>query len=253
VDPNPAFVLVGVLAGVTSGLFGLGGGLVVVPVLSALGVSMQEAVGTSLLVVLGNGLASATQHARHGNVHLRRGLAMALGAVPAAAGASAVAGLLPEVLLSAAFLVMLLCGGVLLLRRKQIAPPSGPDRPVAPWAAPATGALGGTMAGLFGVGGGVFVVPLQVLLLRSTMHAAVGTSLVVVSASALVALVAHAAQGHVMWWVGGLTALGGFVGAPLGVRVAQWLSDRRLRVAFVAFLALLAGTMLVQTLQGLDG
>lgn len=245
-DANPAFVLVGVLSGVSSGLFGLGGGLVVVPVLVTLGASMQAAVGTSLVVVLGNAVAGAAQHARHGNVRFSRGLGMAAGAVPLAAAGSAVAGFLPEALLSALFLLMLLVGGALLLRREP--PVARVERPVAPWAAPATGALGGLMAGLFGVGGGAFVVPLQVLLLRSTMHQAVGTSLLVVSASAVVALVTHAAQAHVLWAVGALVALGGFVGAPLGARLAQRLTDRRLRLAFVAFLAVLAGTMLVQTL-----
>lgn len=250
-DGHPAFLLVGVLAGVASGLFGLGGGLVIVPALVTVGASMPVAVGTSLLVVLGNGLASASQHARHGNVRLSRGLWMALGAVPAAAGGSAVAGFLPEVLLTGLFLVMLLIGGTLLLRRRPVAPPGATVRPIPRWAAPTTGAMGGLMAGLFGVGGGAFVVPLQVLLLRSTMHAAVGTSLVVVSASALIALVAHALQGHVAWSVGVLAALGGFVGAPLGVRIAQRLSDRRLRVAFVAFLTLLAGTMLADLVRAL--
>lgn len=250
-DAHPAFVLVGFVAGLTSGLFGLGGGVVVVPTLVVGGAQMPLAVGTSVFVVLANALAGTAQHARQGNVRGRRGMGLAAGAIPLAFVGSYFAGFLPEALLRGLFVVMLVAGGTLLLRRNRGG--GQPRQARGRWVAPATGGLAGLFAGLFGVGGGAFLVPLQVLLLGARMQDAVGTSLFVVIASTTVALATHAAQGHVVWGIGGLIALGGVVGSPVGALLAQRLGDRRLRVGFVLFLLALAVTMIVQTVRAMNG
>ncbi len=98
----------------------------------------------------------------------------------------------------------------------------------------------GVMSGLFGVGGGVILVPLLVLLFQFEQHEAQGTSLVaLVPPTGLLAFLNYAHAGHVNWTVGLLLMPGVFFGGMLGSRVAQTLSPGKMRRVFAALLFLL--------------
>lgn len=98
----------------------------------------------------------------------------------------------------------------------------------------------GVAAGLFGVGGGVLLVPLLVLLFGFEQHTAQGTSLIaLVPPVGILAFLNYAHAGHVNWTVGLLIMPGVFLGGLLGSRLAQKLSPRRMRRVFAIFLFIL--------------
>jgi uncharacterized membrane protein YfcA len=98
----------------------------------------------------------------------------------------------------------------------------------------------GVAAGLFGVGGGVLLVPLLVLLFGFEQHMAQGTSLVaLVPPVGILAFLNYAHAHHVNWTVGLLIMPGVFLGGLLGSRLAQMLSPRRMRRVFAIFLFIL--------------
>lgn len=98
----------------------------------------------------------------------------------------------------------------------------------------------GVAAGLFGVGGGVLLVPLLVLLFGFDQHMAQGTSLIaLVPPVGILAFLNYAHAGHVNWKVGLLIMPGVFVGGLLGSHLAQRLSPRRMRRVFAIFLFVL--------------
>jgi uncharacterized protein len=98
----------------------------------------------------------------------------------------------------------------------------------------------GVAAGLFGVGGGVLLVPLLVLLFGFKQHTAQGTSLMaLVAPVSLLAVLNYASKHEVNWTVGLLIMPGVFVGGLLGGRLAQKISPRRMRQAFAVFLLVL--------------
>src|SRR5579862_6987894 len=100
--------------------------------------------------------------------------------------------------------------------------------------------LVGVCAGLFGVGGGVLLVPLLVLLFGFEQHIAQGTSLVaLVPPTGLLAFVNYAHVHEVSWVVGLLIMPGVFLGGLYGSRLAQKLSPRRMRRVFAGFLFVL--------------
>ena len=102
-------------------------------------------------------------------------------------------------------------------------PPTGHLAP-----AVATGASGGLLAGLFGVGGGLIMVPLQVLLLATPIRMASRISLGVVLFSSVSAVITHQLSGSGLQWVTGLTiAIAGLFGAPLGARWLHRFTDRQ--------------------------
>ena len=98
----------------------------------------------------------------------------------------------------------------------------------------------GMMAGMFGVGGGVLLVPLLVLLFHYEQHRAQGTSLVaLVPPTGLLGFLTYARAGHVSWKVGLLIMPGVLLGGLLGSRFAQKLSPRNMRRVFAVLLFVL--------------
>jgi uncharacterized protein len=102
------------------------------------------------------------------------------------------------------------------------------------------GALAGLTGGLFGVGGGIVLIPILTGRLQLSQHEAHGTSLAVIGATALAGLVVYGGAAHVAWGTALLVGLASAVGAPLGAWLSRRVSPRDLRLAFAIFLVLVA-------------
>lgn len=103
-----------------------------------------------------------------------------------------------------------------------------------------TGVAAGLAGGLFGVGGGIVLVPLLTGALRLTQHEAHGTSLAAVGATAIAALVVYGVHGQVAWGTAVLVGLASVLTARYGARLAARTSSRDLRRAFALLLVLVA-------------
>ncbi|MGH2775711.1 MAG: sulfite exporter TauE/SafE family protein [Actinomycetota bacterium] len=114
----------------------------------------------------------------------------------------------------------------------------------------AFGILTGALSALFGVGGGLVMVPFMVLALGSDQHLAEGTSLLVIVPTAIVGVIAHTRRGYVSFKHAAFLAAGGVVGSFLGATLALQLEESVLRVILGVFLALTGASMIVQTLRG---
>jgi uncharacterized membrane protein YfcA len=101
----------------------------------------------------------------------------------------------------------------------------------------AAGVLVGVMSALFGVGGGILMVPFMVLALGEEQHLAEGTSLLVILPTAVTGVLAHRRRGYVSFHTGMLLALGGSAGAWVGALLALRLSADSLQIAFGILLA----------------
>jgi uncharacterized protein len=102
------------------------------------------------------------------------------------------------------------------------------------------GVVGGIASGLFGIGGGVVLIPIFGLLLAFDQHKAQGTSLVaLIPPTGLLAVLAYAKAGYVSWLTGVLLIPGLFVGGIIGARIAKRIEPRRMRQVFAVLLFLL--------------
>ncbi|MGO1410565.1 sulfite exporter TauE/SafE family protein [Microbacterium sp.] len=99
------------------------------------------------------------------------------------------------------------------------------------------GLVAGFMSGLFGVGGGVLIVPLLVMFVGFGQKRAAGTSGALIVVTAAVGVVSYAAHGNVDWFVAVLLAAGGVAGAPIGAHLLHRFNEAVVRWVFVAFLA----------------
>ncbi|CCQ75049.1 sulfite exporter TauE/SafE family protein [Magnetospira sp. QH-2] len=251
----------GVVAGLIAGLLGVGGGIVVVPVLfHVFGmldidpmVRMHAAVGTSLAVIVPTGLSSARAHWRRQAVDtgiLRAwGSWIVVGVLLGSAFAARLDGKILTIMFG--FLAVIVASRLLFGR---------PDKairdrlPPAPWSQTIAAAIGGLSA-MLGIGGGTFSVPVLTICGRP-IHRAVGTAAALGLIIALPGAIGFMVAG---WSAPGLPPLSlGYVNllalaaiipmsvlaAPLGAKLAHRLKAEHLRRAFAIFLFFVAGRML---------
>lgn len=109
------------------------------------------------------------------------------------------------------------------------------------------GFAAGGAGGLFGVGGGLVLIPILTSALGLTQHRAHGTSLAVIGFAALVSVVVYGSHGNVAWFTAALIAAGSLLTARLGARLAARTSARGLTRAFAVFLVVVAIRLLVST------
>ena len=108
------------------------------------------------------------------------------------------------------------------------------------------GLVAGFFSALFGVGGGIVIVPLLVLVLGFQTRPATGTSLAAIGVTALAGTMAYSAHGHVDPALAALVGVPASVGAVAGTALQQRVANRTLSLAFALLLAVIAVTLLVR-------
>jgi uncharacterized protein len=243
-------LLLGTLTGTLSGLLGIGGGLLMVPALTIFGVSLVQATATSLVGVFLSAFSGSVQNLRMGELNWRVSLILAAFGIFTAQAGAWLGDRIPDHWLSLAFAGLLLVTIYLMNLRQSLKTrqsSGGNAPPIATHPAPirfaptaGIGLLAGLLSGLFGVGGGLVMVPLQMLFLSEPIKSAIRTSLGAIVAIAISALAQHAWNGNVLWIPGLCLGLGGIVGAQLGSRLLPKLPDRTVNLMFRVTLILLA-------------
>jgi uncharacterized membrane protein YfcA len=115
--------------------------------------------------------------------------------------------------------------------------------PVPAWRYIVIGLTGGFLSGLFGVGGGVLMVPLLVLLAIPDQRRASATSLLAIIPTALAGVINYGSQGQVAIVIAAIVAVGGVVGSWLGARLLRRINVTALRWAFIGLLVVVAAWM----------
>jgi hypothetical protein len=236
-------LLFGLMAGALGGLMGVGGGILLVPLLvHALGLGQHEAQGTSLAFVTVTALVAAALYFRQGNLDVALAIYLSVGAVLGVLLGAALARRITARRLRQAFGVLILATAVRIL--VQVPAHAGPP---SPWPMAANVLLGlavGASSGLLGIGGGTILVPVLVLGERYAQHVAQGVSLMMILPTGVVGAWSHARHGHVVRpLLPGLMA-GGAGGAVLGALLANRIQAPALSRLFAIFLLLVAAQMI---------
>jgi uncharacterized membrane protein YfcA len=232
------------------GLLGGGGSILAVPILVyVFGMDAKPALATSLLVVAVSSAIGATQHARRGNVWLRAALTFGGVAMVGAYGGARLAAYVPSHVLLLLFAGLLGVTATVMLRGT--APGRrAPEAATAAFPRLAAEGLGvGMVTGLLGAGGGFLIVPVLMTLGGLPMHAAVGTSLLVIALNAGTALLGYLAHVSLDLRIAALVTVAAVTGSLLGGRLAARLPAATLRRAF-AGLVLAMGVAIVGSETG---
>lgn len=238
-------VLVGVLAGVTSGLFGVGGGIVIVPALVMLAAFPHKlATGTSLTAIVPISSAAVIGYATGGEVDWAAALCVSAGAIVGAVVGTRLLVSLPTRVLQIVFAVTMILTAVRLLFDDADADGRGGLTVAMVAAMVALGLAAGILAGLLGVGGGIFIVPALTLLFGVPHVLAKGTSLAVIVPTAVVGTIRNRQAGLTALRPAAIVGTAGIASAFLASRVSLGLDARVSQALFAGLLVFAAARLL---------
>lgn len=255
--------IVGLLAGVMSGMFGVGGGIVMVPTLIAFfGMGMLDANATSLAaMLLPVGILGVINYYKAGLINLKHSLWLSIGLFGGSFGGAALAVSIDVSILAklyAAFLLYVAVGYLNIPKliakytnKTKQAPINKSEERIerAFWIYIAVGILAGLIAGMFGKGGGLVIVPMLIKFFQYDTKAATATSLAALQLPVgLPSVIVYAEQGHLNLLYAALMAVGIVAGVFFGSKLALNIPAASFKKVYAVFLVGVAGYMVVKYL-----
>lgn len=238
--------------GLAGGMFGIGGGLIAIPVLGYLyGMDQHLAQGTALVMIAPNVLVAVWRYHQKHRIDVRAVAVISLFAMAATYASARVATSLDARVLHFAFAIFLAVLAATFLRMADGTVDQGnASEPVKCARLPARvlpvlGLLSGSISGMFTVGGSLVIVPALVKYFGMAQTRAQGLALALVVPGAVIALATYAGEGHVSWTVGLPLAIGGMLSVSWGVTLAHRFPASRLRLMFCTVLLGTAGMILL--------
>ncbi len=287
---NIAAILgLGGAVGLLSGIFGVGGGFLMTPLLIMLGIPPTVAAASDSNQIVGASTSGTLAHFRLGNVDFKMGLLLLVGGVAGGSVGVRIIKLLramgnADFLINVTYVLMLgLVGGYMFFESLQSL--RAPRAEAASKPAPAgesmyercirsmpwqtdfprsgvrlsllmplgLGALVGVLAAIMGVGGGFIMVPVMVYLLRMPMHVVVGTSLFQILFTCVNVTIMQSIENHTVDFILALLLLiGSSVGAQVGTRIGKKLQGDQLKILLATLVLAVMGKMLFDLLARPD-
>ena len=216
-------IAVGFVAGTMGSLLGVGGGIIMVPALTLLGLSPVQTASTSLIAVASTSVSSTIEYSRHKRIDYRLGLEITIFAIPGAVLGAIMSEYLSEGSFKLLFGIILVLTGIYILYKNSILKDTGvKKRSMVPRAAVFAATFGGgIISSLFGVGGGIIYVPAMLLVLGITMHRAAPTSQFILMITSMAGVLVHSYLLHPDYLQALALSAGAFVGAQIGARISR--------------------------------
>lgn len=276
-DVFAAFIapaLAGVFVGVMSGLLGVGGGTIMVPIFRlAFGMSPLASTATSLFAIIPTSISGVVAHARAKTCVPKLGLALGVGGAVMSPMGVWLASVSPGWLVICVAAIVIGFSAFKMFKKAVKCAPTPragraggnvqaasakavPDQPVLSRKQYLQGACIGLIAGLasgyVGVGGGFIMVPLMLAVLGIPMSLASGTSLIAIMILAIPGVIEQGLLGNIEYLAGIAIVVGSIPGALVGARLVRMVPERQLRFIFGGFL-LVAAIMLMLNEFGILG
>ncbi|MFN8523197.1 MAG: sulfite exporter TauE/SafE family protein [Chloroflexota bacterium] len=248
---SPSFylllALLGAGSGIVSGLLGIGGAIIIVPVLLYLPewlgfdtIEIKRAAAIAVAQVVAASLTGALMHGRHGHVHRRLLIYVSVASTIGALAGGVISAYAPsDALLIVAALLATTAAALMLLPRAADAAEHNDHAPFNPALALGSGAAIGLLIGLIGIGS-FLMVPAMIFLLRQRTRVAMATVLAVAFPTALAGLIGKFATNQVPLWESVAIVIGAIPGAQIGSIISARLQPRLLRALYAALVIIIA-------------
>jgi uncharacterized membrane protein YfcA len=235
-------VLVGVLTGMLSGMFGLGGAVISTPGIRLLGATALQAVGSTLPSILPSSVSGSVRYEREHLINGRIVLLTSAFGIPASVAGSELSGAVPGdghlLMLATAALVGFTAYRTAFSRLRVVE--LEPVLHTEVWRLAIIGAAAGMLSGLLGVGGGIIMVPLFSLWVGLSLKSTIATSLACVGLFALPGTLTHWYLGHIDWAFAIALAIGVIPGAWIGAHFTVTAGEPLLRRTVGSALGIIA-------------
>ncbi len=242
------YIFMGFGIGAVAGLLGIGGGFLLVPLLTLTGTPIHIAIGTSISCIIAGSLASSYSHYRKGRVLFKVAILNALVSLPFAVLGSYATGFFNSSELSLAFSAVLFYAAFKMAKNKtrpkneQCSKSKIDYRRVS-----IVGALAGSVSGFFGIGGGVVRVPLFFSFIGIPMHYAIATSSFSIFFTAAAGSLSHYAMGQVDVIKVALIAPAMIAGGYIGAKITHKVNQKNLKRWFSVVMAVISAMMVLKT------
>lgn len=256
-------VVLGFFAGLLGALTGIGGGVLLTPILALhFGIPIRQAIGASLVAVITTSAASSSVHLQRHTTDIRLGMTLELATSLGAAVMAYLVGYFNRGVLEGFFAAFLLYSSIMILSKggkiadeasapalngDVVIPPYEPQRyPLGLGASLVAGAL----SGLLGIGGGPIKVPVMFIFMNVPLMVATATSNFMIGVTAAASAIVYYRRGDIQPEVAAPLAVGVFLGSLLGARLAPRVHTRIVMYLLVAVMLYLAGHLVFHLLQG---
>ncbi len=220
----------GFAAGLLGSIIGLGGGIIIVPVLTFFGFSPALASSNSIFAVFSNAIASSISYAKQRRIDYSIGLKLGLLSIPGTVVGAYVSSEITPSIFKILFALILISASVYIFSKRKIEPKNYNLSKQIMILAVGASFFAGIISGLFGVGGGIIFVPLMVVAMGLSMKNAAPTSQFILLFASGSALVTHTLLGHPDFYQALLLAIGAFVGGLVGARLSLEIKENSLKI-----------------------
>jgi len=234
------YLLLAVFIGMLAAMFGLGGGFLIVPVLTLAGVPIHHAVGTSSFIIVFSSLSAIVGYSRQKKIEYGTGIMLA---IPSIVGAYL--GAYATVFIDAHVLKIIFAFVLVIVAVKMAKNNESVRVRINKKVIPFGGFVAGIASGLLGVGGGIINVPF-LSYTGLSIHSAVATSSFSIFFSSFTASIKHFLLGNIEPLWAAIFIPGIIIGAQIGARVAVKIKAKNLKTAFAVFLIILAILMILR-------
>ncbi len=258
-------VVLGFFAGLLGALTGIGGGVLLTPVLALyFGIPIREAIGTSLVAVITTSAASSSVHLQRHTTDIRLGMTLELATALGAAVTAYLVGYFNRNFLEGLFAAFLLYSAITILsKRGKVKPLEGDESaaaveegvipPYEPKRYPlglAASLAAGSLSGLLGIGGGPIKVPVMYIFMNVPLMVATATSNFMIGVTAAASAIVYYRRGDILVQYTAPLAVGVFVGSLLGARLAPRVHTKIVVYLLVGVMFYLAGHLTLHLLRG---
>ena len=230
----------GFVAGILGSIIGLGGGIIVVPVLTFFGFSPTLAASNSLFAAFSNAVGSTVSYSRQKRIDYSLGLNLGLLSIPGTVLGAYLSSDVTPVIFKILFGLVLISSAVYIFMRKKIETREKNLTKQMIVFVIAASFFAGIISSFFGIGGGIVFVPLMVVGIGMTMKKAAPTSQFILLFASLSGIITHSILGHPDFLQAGLLAAGAFVGGIIGARISLDIKERSLQILVSAIIIIAA-------------
>ena len=243
----------GFAAGILGSMIGLGGGIIVVPVLTFLGIPPTVAASNSLFAALSNAIASTISYSKQKRIEFSLGLKLGLLTVPGTVLGAVISSDVSSEIFKILFgIVLVFSAAYIFLRKKLETKEKTLSKQMMVFAIGAS-FFAGIVSSFFGIGGGIIFVPLMVVGMGMAMKRAAPTSQLILLFASLSGVIVHSILGHPDFLQAGLLAIGSFFGGLVGARLSLEIKERYLQILISVVILIAAGKLFIDSLSGNSG
>jgi len=243
------FVLLGFAAGILGSMIGLGGGIILVPILTFLGFPPTAAASNSLFGALSNAVASTISYSRQKRIVYSLGLKLGLLSVPGTVLGALLSTNVASDIFKILFGFVLIASAVYIFIRKKIETTEKTFSTQMLIFAVGASFFAGLISAFFGIGGGIIFVPLMLVGMGMAMKKAAPTSQLILLFSSLSGVITHSILGHPDFIQAGLLAIGSFIGGLVGARLSVDVKERYLQIIVSIVILIAAGKLFIDSLN----